>query len=102
MKHDPIVKPRLSLPKHLPQHLPKYLPKQLTTGVGFALLMWLLSRLVVIVAMVVIAPLLPELPEGVPPKLSWWTFSQWDSFWWMMVGNIRLHFFPCFPCYCGA
>jgi Gpi18-like mannosyltransferase len=48
-------------------------------GMGFVLLMWGLSRLVVAIALVGIAPALPTPAGGVQPDFGWEVFSRWDS-----------------------
>ncbi|MDW8203357.1 MAG: mannosyltransferase family protein, partial [Cyanobacteriota bacterium SKYGB_h_bin112] len=82
---------------------------QLTVGLGFVLGMWGLSRLVVLLAMLVVAPLLPEPIGGrVPSMMSWWTFAQWDSFWYYCIvydgyeyvddgHEYSVAFFPMYP-----
>jgi Gpi18-like mannosyltransferase len=45
----------------------------------FAAAMWLLSRVVIAVAMVLIAPSLPVPPEGILPTVDWSLFSYSDS-----------------------
>ncbi len=77
-------------------------------SLGFVVAMWGLSRLVVILAMVVIAPLLPSPPGGFAPIADWSALVQWDSNWYYHVVNFGYHyaddgqeysiaFFPLFP-----
>lgn len=68
----------------------------------FAACMWLLSRLVVTMAMLLVAPALPAPPGGVAPDFSWGVFSGWDSVFYQQIatsgyeGN-NVAFFPLFP-----
>lgn len=41
--------------------------------------MWFLSRLIIVIAMMLIAPLLPQPPGGIIPIPGWQVFSTWDS-----------------------
>lgn len=74
----------------------------------FPLLMWLFSRFVVAVSMLLIAPLLPAPPNGIVPTFSWNVFFAWDSVWYEKIAtsgyeyiNDGQHhsvaFFPLFP-----
>ncbi len=74
----------------------------------FPLLMWLFSRLVIAIAMLLIAPLLPAPPEGIVPNFSWNVFFGWDSLWYEKIANSgyeyindgqhhSVAFFPLFP-----
>ncbi|MBE9208275.1 hypothetical protein IQ244_17410 [Nostoc sp. LEGE 06077] len=88
----------------------------------FVILMWLVSRLVIIVAMQVVVPLMytspvhtywqPPYPLGYAPnfvpKLSWELFSHWDGKWYRSIavegynyandGNQHsIAFYPLFP-----
>ena len=74
----------------------------------FPLLMWLFSRLVIAIAMLLIAPLLPAPPDGIVPSFGWNVFFAWDSAWYEKIAtsgyeyiNDGLHhsvaFFPLFP-----
>lgn len=86
----------------------------------FILAMWLLSRLVVIIAMQLIAPMLPLSPvahsgilplgftPGFVPKSSWILFSHWDGVWYRKIATVgyeyindgkyhTIAFFPLFP-----
>ncbi|MBE9006387.1 hypothetical protein IQ259_15285 [Fortiea sp. LEGE XX443] len=91
-------------------------------GYVFVILMWLVSRLVIIVAMQVIAPLLytsPVHPYWQPPypldysadfmpKPSWELFSHWDGKWYRKIAvagydyandghQHSIAFYPLFP-----
>jgi Gpi18-like mannosyltransferase len=89
-------------------------------GLIFVITMWLLSRLVVIVAMQLIAPILPLSPiahsgtlplgfsSGFVPKSSWILFSHWDGAWYRKIATSgyeyindgkyhTIAFFPLFP-----
>lgn len=70
--------------------------------------MWLLSRIVIAIAMLVIAPLLPAPPGGIQPTVSWDVFSAWDSDHYQMIATSgyeyandgqghNVAFFPLFP-----
>ncbi len=87
----------------------------------FVITMWLLSRLVIVVAMQLIAPLYytpvnhshPSLPPlgFVPdfvPKMGWELFSHWDGSWYRKIATLgydyandqqqhSIAFFPLFP-----
>ncbi|MFM6308556.1 MAG: hypothetical protein ACKPGB_09850, partial [Dolichospermum sp.] len=41
--------------------------------------MWFLSRLLVGISMLLIAPNLPPLPDGITPNFGWGIFDTWDS-----------------------
>jgi Gpi18-like mannosyltransferase len=51
----------------------------------FILAMWLSSRMVILIAMLIIAPLLPTPSHGVPATFSWDVFSAWDSVWYEKI-----------------
>ncbi|MCP2729266.1 hypothetical protein [Limnofasciculus baicalensis] len=70
--------------------------------------MWLLSRLVIAIAMLMIAPSLPAPPGGFAPIFSWEVFSYWDSGWYEQIARSgyeyvndnnghSVAFFPLFP-----
>lgn len=70
--------------------------------------MWFLSRLVIVFAMLVVAPLLPAPLGGVMPEVGWGIFSHWDSVSYQQIatvgyeyaknGNLdSIAFFPLFP-----
>lgn len=74
----------------------------------FAATMWLLSRLVIAVAMLVIAPWLPAPPEGIVPTVGWEVFYWWDSVFYSQIATSgyeyvndgkghNIAFFPLFP-----
>ncbi|MFP5273396.1 mannosyltransferase family protein [Coleofasciculus sp.] len=77
-------------------------------SITFATVMWLLSRIVIVIAMLVIAPLLPAPPGGIQPTVSWDVFSAWDSDHYQMIATSgyeyandgqghNVAFFPLFP-----
>lgn len=45
----------------------------------FPIIIWLLSRGIIIIAMLIIAPLLPAPPGGIQAEFGWEVFSAWDS-----------------------
>lgn len=47
--------------------------------------MWLISRLVIAIAMLIIAPSLPAPPGGVVATFGWKVFSYWDSGWYQQI-----------------
>ena len=70
--------------------------------------MWLLSRMVIAIAMLGIAPLLPAPPGGIQPTVSWDVFSAWDSHFYQAIAisgyeyandgqGHNVAFFPLFP-----
>ncbi|OUL26315.1 mannosyltransferase family protein [Nostoc sp. 106C] len=74
----------------------------------FPIAMWLLSRLVIVIAMLLIAPLLPAPQNGIAATFSWNVFSAWDSIWYQIIatfgygytneyGQSAVAFFPLFP-----
>ncbi|MBW4560265.1 MAG: hypothetical protein KME32_03750 [Mojavia pulchra JT2-VF2] len=75
----------------------------------FPLAMWLFSRLLIVIAMLLIAPLLPTPSTGVAATFSWDVFSAWDSVWYEKIVTAgydfssevkEIHtvaFFPLFP-----
>ncbi|MEQ8385138.1 MAG: mannosyltransferase family protein [Coleofasciculus sp. A1-SPW-01] len=77
-------------------------------GVIFATVMWLFSRMVIAIAMLVIAPLLPAPPGGIQPTVSWDVFLAWDSYFYQAIAlsgyeyandgqGHNVAFFPLFP-----
>ena len=56
-----------------------------SNGFIFAVTMWLLSRLVIAVAMLLIAPLLPAPPGGIEANMGWEVFSHWDSQYYKQI-----------------
>ena len=75
----------------------------------FPILMWLASRLLILIAMLLIAPLFPASSNGVAAKFSWDVFSAWDSVWYEKIATLgydfhsdlnqisTVAFFPLFP-----
>ena len=53
----------------------------------FVLTMWGSSRLVILIAMLAIAPFLPAPPGGVQTEFGWGVFSAWDSFHYQEIAN---------------
>ena len=94
-------------------------PSKVSNGFTYVLLMWLASRLVVIVAMQLIAPLLPLQPMTIPdvvkpifnfiPTPGFELFSHWDGDWYEKIATEgyqydsqssqqqSIAFFPLFP-----
>lgn len=79
-----------------------------TNKLLFAASMWLISRLVVVAAMLLIAPLLPVPRQGIAVPVSWEVFSQWDSLLYKNIATLgyeyandgkghNVAFFPLFP-----
>ena len=79
-----------------------------SNGVKFALSMWLLSRGLILLAMLGIAPLLPAPPGGIKAELGWEVFSAWDSEHYQQIAisgysyandtfGADVAFFPLFP-----
>ncbi len=85
-------------------------------GLIFVMSIWLLSRLVIIIALQIVAPLLPLDPvaqngSGVDffvPKMDWELFNHWDGKWYEKIATIgyeyindgqmySVAFFPLFP-----
>ncbi len=77
-------------------------------GVYFALAMWLLSRGVILLAMLGVAPLLPAPSGGIHADFGWDLFSAWDSNFYEHIATIGyphqdsgisplVAFFPLFP-----
>ncbi|WP_398344793.1 MULTISPECIES: mannosyltransferase family protein [Nostocales] len=74
----------------------------------FVIAMWLSSRFVIAVTMLLIAPLLPAPANGIAATFSWDVFTAWDSVWYQQIAtngyqpsdNGALYstaFFPLFP-----
>ena len=70
--------------------------------------MWFLSRLLVGISMLLIAPNLPPLPDGITPHLGWEIFDVWDTVHYRAIvtegyefvddgKQHNLAFFPLFP-----
>ena len=84
-----------------------------SNGLIFAAAMWLLSRLVIAVAMLLIAPSLPTPPSGILPIFGWGVFSAWDSSFYEKIAisgyeyatdsnEHTVAFFPLFPLFIRA
>jgi len=66
--------------------------KFLDNNLIFPTTMWLFSRLIIIVAMLFIAPLLP-IPENIqPPSFGWDVFYSWDSIWYHRIVVVGYEF----------
>ncbi|HEY9834154.1 MAG TPA: mannosyltransferase family protein [Stenomitos sp.] len=89
-------------------------------GLIFVIAMWLLSRLVIIVAMQLLAPVSPissvthsgtlplDYTPGFVPQTSWNLFAHWDGAWYRKIATLgydyaqdgkyhSIAFFPLFP-----
>ncbi len=66
--------------------------KILDNGFFFATAMWLLSRAVIIVAMLLIAPSLPIAENAQAPTFGWDTFYAWDSIWYHRIVVVGYEF----------
>lgn len=51
----------------------------LANDLFFIIAIWLSSRLIIVIAMLLIAPLFPTSSDGVAATFSWDVFSAWDS-----------------------
>ncbi|MBG1263602.1 hypothetical protein F8S20_33225, partial [Nostoc sp. BAE] len=83
--------------------------KILANGLFFVIAMWLSSRLLIAIAMLLIAPLFPSSSTGVAATFSWDVFHAWDSVWYEKIvtsgydfsSDVKeIHtvaFFPLFP-----
>jgi Gpi18-like mannosyltransferase len=83
--------------------------KILANGLFFVIGMWLSSRLLIAIAMLLIAPLFPSSSTGVAATFSWDVFHAWDSVWYEKIMTYgydfssdvkEIHtvaFFPLFP-----
>ncbi|MEH2250692.1 mannosyltransferase family protein [Nostoc sp.] len=83
--------------------------KVLANGLFFVIAMWLSSRLLIAITMLLITPLFPTSSVGVAATFSWDVFSAWDSVWYEKImtsgydfsSNVKeMHtvaFFPLFP-----
>ncbi|BAY11471.1 mannosyltransferase family protein [Calothrix sp. NIES-2098] len=80
----------------------------LKNGLFFGIAMWLSSRLIIVIAMLLIAPSLPTPTNGIAATFSWNVFSAWDSIWYQIIatfgygytneyGQSAVAFFPLFP-----
>lgn len=74
----------------------------------YPLKIWIVSRLIILLGMLVIAPLLPAPTDGIKPEISWEVFSSWDSGWYQSIATNgyeylndgeqhSVAFFPLFP-----
>ncbi len=61
-------------------------------GFFFATAMWLLSRIVIIVAMLLIAPSLPIAENAPAPTFGWDVFYAWDSIWYHRIVVVGYEF----------
>lgn len=109
----------LKLPIRVPR-LGRNLSEKSLQGLRFVFVMWLLSRLLIIIAMQLIAPHYPATPAehptpfpldfvpGFVPTSSWELFTHWDAAWFKQivtqgynyVDDGKMHniaFFPVFP-----
>ncbi|MEH2243643.1 hypothetical protein [Nostoc sp.] len=59
--------------------------KFLANGLFFVMAMWLSSRLLIAITMLLIAPLFPTSSAGVAATFSWDVFYAWDSFWYERI-----------------
>jgi len=77
-------------------------------GLQFVSVIWLLSRLLIAAAMLLIAPLLPASGRGIVPHFGWGVFSAWDSAFYEKIATVgyeyatdgnehSVAFFPLFP-----
>jgi Gpi18-like mannosyltransferase len=93
--------------------------KKWVEDLRFVFAMWLLSRLVIVIAIQLIAPLLPFPPvnhnflvrgytPNFVPSLGWHLFSHWDGAWYRQIATLgydyakdgqehSVAFFPLFP-----
>jgi Gpi18-like mannosyltransferase len=80
----------------------------LKEALAFAITMWLFSRLVIFVAMLLIAPALPVPASGEPPLPGWEVFARWDGRAYEKIAatgyqfknngkGYNVAFFPLFP-----
>ncbi len=61
---------------------------------GFPLAMWGISRLLILVAMGLVAPALPLPPGGHAVTLDWGLFARWDSGWYEAIARSGYEFAP--------
>lgn len=77
----------------------------INSGSFFPVVMWLSSRLLILLAMLIIAPLLPTPSNGSAATFSWDIFSAWDSNFYEKIATSSYNtssfelfaFFPLFP-----
>lgn len=60
----------------------------------FPVIMWLLSRGVIITAMLVIAPLFPAPAGGIVPEFGWQVFAGWDGGWYQKIATTGYEYMP--------
>ena len=106
--------PKINLSKTIPQNI-----NFKNNGLLFVIVMWLISRLVIIIAMQIVTPLIYTSPlqsswhplgftPGFIPQPSWELFSHWDGKWYERIvmngydyandGNQHsIAFFPLLP-----
>jgi Gpi18-like mannosyltransferase len=74
----------------------------------FPINMWLASRLLIIIVMLLIAPIIPAPPGGIAPQFGWQVFAAWDGGWYEKIATNgyeyladgqqhNIAFFPLFP-----
>jgi Gpi18-like mannosyltransferase len=69
----------------------------------FPLCLWLLSRLIICIVMLAIAPLVPAPPGGIAVTVGWNVFAAWDSDFYERIAVFGYNtphsvaFFPLFP-----
>ncbi len=64
----------------------------INNGFFFATTMWLFSRVVIIVAMLLIAPSLPIAENAQTPIYGWDVFYAWDSIWYHRIVVVGYEF----------
>lgn len=78
------------------------------TNIFFVVAMWLFSRLLIAITMLLIAPLFPAPQNGIAATFGWDVFTAWDSIWYQQIANSGYQpsangalystaFFPLFP-----
>jgi Gpi18-like mannosyltransferase len=79
-----------------------------TNPLLFPAIMWFVSRVIIWIAMLLVAPHLPAPPGGIVPEFSWEVFDAWDSVHYEAIATSgyefaddgkghNLAFFPLFP-----
>ncbi|MBW4512599.1 MAG: hypothetical protein KME64_39830 [Scytonematopsis contorta HA4267-MV1] len=79
-----------------------------TSDLLFPASMWFGSRIIILIAMLIVAPELSAPPDGIAPKFGLGVFDAWDSRWYYEIVNLgykfvddgsqqNLAFFPMFP-----
>jgi Gpi18-like mannosyltransferase len=61
-------------------------------GISFAIAHWLLSRLVLLVAMLLIAPALPTPAHNIPVPSGWEVFNRWDGMQYEGIAKLGYEF----------